>query len=89
MAKCIRVSKPHPMTLAQARAKARERWERGHAIIERDSHNSIRCVRVGFWYGNRGWTRFVCNGEGPTFEAAFADADRREAEAKEKMSNGA
>lgn len=76
-------SQPRPMTLAQARAKAKERWgDAGRVLAYMYKSGARKCV-VGLYLES-----IKPLGTGPTFEAAFADADRREAEAKEKMSNG-
>lgn len=88
MAKCIRMSKPRPLTLAQAREKARARWglygyavKSGKSFIVGKKYFSSGIDGAGDWAYDH-----LNGGRGKTLEAA--DADRREAEAKEKISNG-
>lgn len=72
-----------PLTLAQARAKAKERW---------GQDGWAQKIGKTWWVGTRthgkGCIADCQKGFGDTLNDAFADADRREAEAKEKMSNG-
>ena len=68
----VRLDGARPMTRAEALAESRKRWPDGGTAWQRwqtsdHSEPAVKCVGPAY----------IVRGMGPTWEAAFADADRR------------